>query len=761
MVYTRAKKERIMLLKRTLSILLLFASFWVQANEVFDKENQISSGLFSIYKINDAYYFEIPRRLFHRDFLLSVRVAELSSPNNKAKLVAGQRMYDPLLVRFAEEENRLLLLCPNNQDICIEDDPFYKSFAKNNITPIEQTFNIEHKTDSSVFINITKFFKDQLPQVEPFNEKTKPGKIMPELTDILSMQSYPLNVEVKVRNAYQTNKDPFLVILQKSLMMLPEKTMCPRISDKRMGYYSLKKRLYSSKNTGVKSIEYITRFNLQPKEKDTESFLRGKLVEPDKPIIIYVDKDFPEIWRQAIKQGIEDWQPAFEAIGYKNAIIAKDYPKDPEFDPNDIRYSCFRFSVSDNPNAMGVRTVDPRSGEIVQADVLFFSSVVELLQKWYFLQTAAVNEKARKRVLDDEELKKLIRYSAAHEIGHCLGLTHNFRASYAYDTELLRDPEFTKKYGTTPSIMDYARFNYVAQPEDKNVSFLPPHLGLYDKFAIKVGYQNIPKTNNPEDETEVINKWFAEKGKDPIYIFGAITRGAIMTDPSKQSADLGNNPALSSRYGIQNLQYILKHLKEWMQNDGEDYSYIKNLYADIFKENFNYINNVIPIIAGVYNFDVVSSDQPVFTIITKKENIQTIDFIINELKNQSSWLNNDYVQSFAGPQTENLIKQQETVLDKLLHVELFRHMYQYSVNKDMIQPEEYLPYLTSAIFQGNTNDIYINNLRQRYIEKLEALSKDVKTTQGLFGYNLVTIINEQLKNIRYLGKQDDRIVYNK
>lgn len=736
-----------MFLKKTLSILLLFVSVYVQANDTFDKTNQISTGLFTVYKVKDVYYFEIPRKVLHRDFLLSVRVAELSSTNNKAKLVSGQRMYDPLLVRFAEEGNLLLLLRPNNQDICEKDDPFYKSFVNNNITPIEQTFNIEYKTDSSVFINITKFYKDQLPEVEPFNEKTKPGKLIPELTSILNMQSFPLNIEVKVRNAYQTNKEPFLVILQKSLMMLPEKPMQPRLLDKRMGYYSLKKRIYSSKNTGVKSFEYITRFDLQPKEQDRQSFLKGKLVEPAKPIIMYVDRGFPRVWREAIKQGIEDWQPAFEAIGYKNAIIAKDYPDDPEFDPNDIRYNCFRFSVCDNPNAMGVRMVDPRSGEVVQADVIFFSSVVELLQKWYFLQTAAVNEKARKRVLDDDELKKLIRYSAAHEVGHCLGLPHNFRASYAYDTEKLRDPQFTTEFGTTPSIMDYARFNYVAQPGDKNVYLLPPHLGLYDKFAIKLGYQNIMEANVPEDETKVINKWFSEKGADPIYTFGAITRGAIMTDPSRQSADLGNNPALSSRYGIKNLQYILSHLKEWMQNEDEDYSYISNLYADIFKENFNYINNVIPVIAGVYNFDAVGEEQLIFKVVTKKRSIETLNFVIDELKNQSLWLNNDYVQSFAGPQTENLIKQQESILDKLLHLDLFRHMYRYSTDQEMIQPKEYLTYLTSAIFKEDTSDIYTYNLRQRYIEKLKTLSKDERTVQGLFGNDLIAIINKQLENI--------------
>lgn len=736
-----------MFFKKTLITLFLFASFCLQASETFNKENQISSGLFSIYKVKDAYYFEIPRRLFQRDFLLSVRIVELSDPNNKIKLVAGQRMYDPLLVRFAEDGNLLLLLRPNNTDMCDENDPFYKSFAKNHITPIEQTFNIEQKTDSSVFVNVTKFFKDPLPEVEPFNEKTKPGRIMSELTSILDMQAFPLNIEVKVRNAYQTSKEPFLVTLQKSLMLLPEQPMPARISDKRMGYNSLKKRIYSSKHAGARSIEYITRFNLQPKDKDRVDFLKGKLVEPAKPIVIYVDSDFPETWKEAIKLGIEDWQPAFEAIGFKNAIIAKDYPQNSDFDPNDVRYNCFRFSVCDNANAMGVRMVDPRSGEIVQADVLFFSSVVELLQKWYFLQTAAVNEKARQKTLDDDELKKLIRYSAAHEVGHCLGLLHNFRASYAYDTESLRNSEFTKKYGTTPSIMDYARFNYVAQPEDKNVSLLPPRLGLFDMFAIKVGYQNVPNAKTPDDEAKVINGWFDEKKGDPIYIFGGIARGAIITDPSRQTADLGNNPVLSSSYGIKNLQYILEHLTVWMQDESENYSYLSNLYSDIFKENFSYINNVMPVIAGVYIFDTVNEDKSLQTPVTKEKSLEAMKFVVNQLQTQAKWLNSEYVQSFAGPQTENLVKQQETILEKLLNVELLKHMYKYTDYTNMIQPDEYLDYLTKIIINTNSNDIYSNNLKQRYIEKLKMLSKDEKTTQGLFGYDLLQVINQQLKNI--------------
>ena len=753
--------KKIMFKQIVCSFCILFATqcFAINQADKFAKAELIQHGVFSTYKIGDNYYFEIPRRLMKRDFLLASRVAELSSTDNRSNLVAGQRLYDPVLVQFKEENNQLFLLRPDTKKICSPDDPFYLSFIRNNKTPIAEVFDIEQKTDSSVFINVTKFFSEELPMIDPFNEKSKPGKSMPKLNKILGVESYPLNIEVKVRNAYETNKEPYLVTLQKSLLLLPEKPMTGRYYDKRIGYDVVNKEIYSSNSREVRKEAFITRYNLFPKQKDMAAFSKGQLVEPEKPIVFYVDPSFPKVWKKAIMKGIEDWQQAFEAIGFKNAIIAKEYPDSPDFNPNDMRFNCFKLAVCDISNAMGVHWVDPRSGEIVQAEVLYYSNITKLLHKWYFLQTAAVNPLARKKVLDDQTMEKLIRYSAAHEVGHCLGLTHNFRASFAYDTESLRSADFTKKNGTTPSIMDYARFNYVAQPEDKGVNLLPPTLGVYDKFAIKVGYQIIPKTKSSDDELPVIRKWLLEKDGAPLYTIGRVSVGNITSDPSKQSADLGNNPKQSSKYGIRNLQFILAHLKEWMQEPGDSYDFIVGLYDDILKENFQYLDNAIPMIGGVYSYNAVENGKyPLQLFVDKKMSIETVDFIVSELQGEASWLNNKYVQDFAGPQAEALIKYQNKTVENLLSHTIFENMYKFCDEKNTLHADEYLSHLSSLIFAENNPDMYVRNIQETYLEKLRALSQK---KDSFYSCMLQPVVKKELGNIKQIisGKKDEWYIY--
>jgi hypothetical protein len=721
----------------------------------FAKADQVKKGLFTVYVKGSNYFFEIPRRLMGRDFLLGSRIAELSSVENRSNLVAGQRLYDPILVRFSEDVDKLLLLRPDPEKECAPEDPFFASFSLNNRVPVAETFDIEQRTDSSVFINVTKFFSDDLPAVEPFNEKSKPGKPILKLNGILRAESFPTNVEFTVRNAYETTKEPFLVILQKSLILLPEKPVMGRFSDERMGYDVVNKEFYSSKKQ-VEKGSYITRFNLYP--KDLKAYLRGELVEPVKPIVFYVDSSFPENWRKAIVKGIEDWQQAFEAVGFQNAIVAREYPKDPHFNPNDSRYNCFKLAVCNRSNAQGVHWTDPRSGEIVQAEVLFYSNITALLHKWYFLQTAAVNPAARKKELDAETMEKLIRYSAAHEIGHCLGLTHNFRASFAYDTEQLRNPAFTRKNGTTPSIMDYARFNYVAQPEDKKVSLLPPVLGVYDLFAIKIGYQLVPDAKTATEDRATVSKWLLEKDGDPLFTYGKLgSMGGVPQDPSRQSADLGNDPVASSTYGIRNLRFILSHLTEWMQVPGENYDDVSQMYDDILKENFEYLNNAIPMIGGVFTFQAVAGGKaPLYRCVDKETSLRTARFVISELCSEAAWLDNQEVRAFAGPQAEALIRSQTETVEKLLDAGILKNLYWYAAEKNRLQVSDYIVQISDALFAEKTPDLYVRNIQKAYLEKLKALSTGKKDAGTPYDCLLIPTVKTELSRLKErFSKSDD------
>lgn len=719
------------------------------STDKFAKPDRLQKGVFNLYVKGNVYFLEIPKNKFGRDFLLGSRVVSLSSTDNRSNLVAGQRLYDPILVRFSDETDKILLLRPDAVKVADSNDPMYQAFARNNLTPIAETFDVEQRTDSSVFINVTRFFTEDLPSVEPFNEKSKPGRPLTKLNTILKAESYPTNVEFTVRNAYEAPKAPFLVVLQKSLVLLPETPMKPRMADDRVGYDLVNKEFYVA-GKPMQKASYITRFKLTPKANDLPAFRKGKLVEPETPIVFYVDAAFPELWKKAIAQGIEDWRPAFESIGFKNAIVAKPYPTDSNFNPNDSRNNCFKLVVSDFSNAQGVHWTDPRSGEILQAEVLFYSNITELLMKWYFLQTAAVNPDARKNTLDDQTLSKLIRYSAAHEIGHCLGLTHNFRASYAFDTEKLRDKTFTQKFGTTPSIMDYARFNYVAQPGDKDVALMPPLLGAYDRFSIQFGYQLFDASKTPFEEQELLSKWLLEKGNNPMNTYGKLNSvGGISLDPSRQSADLGNDPTASSDYGIRNLKFILAHLAEWTLTPGSNFDLYQQRYADILKQNFDYLEIALSMISGVYKFDaVVGGAQPLEQPVRRDASLRTLRFILTELKTEAAWLNNETVQRYTGTQVESLTKNQSNIMDLLLSDNLLKNLYLYKDSKDRLQAEEYITVLSKELFETPSPDLYVRNLQKAFIKRLKELAVAKTDENSFYSCLSAPLAKEQLKQLK-------------
>lgn len=556
-------------------------------------------------------YFILPDSVFNHTYLLSSRVAGISYTGD---LVAGQMNITPLVIRFTKDDKNVYMHLVQDANIVDPNDPIKVSFDRNMIDPVLKGFKIKHRNSGSVAIDMTAFFSGDEKLISPIKDSDPFAKMLSgrqgvegtfykDGSTITKVKAFPDNIIIESQLAYTTKKvtDPYTVKVSRSIMKLPDNPMKPRLQDNRVGYFYDTKKLYSSNNDKIEVYNIINRFRVEPKDEDLDAYFAGKLVEPKKKIKFYVDSAFPDKWRKAVKEGIEYWNIAFEEAGFKNVIEALDYPTDnPDFDPDDVRFNCVRYSVTPTANAMGPSHNDPRTGEILGADVIWYHNVLSLVHDWRFVQTGAVDPRVRTKTFADSVMYESLTYVTAHEVGHCLGLMHNMGASYAYTIDNLRDPAFTQKYGTTPSIMDYARNNFVAQPGDyeRGVRLTPPPVGVYDINAIKWGYRLIPDTKDFKDEKPVLDKWIEEKENDPMYEFGAQqVLGTI--DPTDQTEDLGNDHIKAGDMAISNLKIIMNNLEDWAGEPGEDFEPLADKYKAMCSQYLRHVGHVYPYIGGV------------------------------------------------------------------------------------------------------------------------------------------------------------------
>ena len=726
-------------------------------DQVITSKASTRKGMITTHKLEDKFFFEIADTTLGRDILVVSRISKSGAEVRAAQGYAGDQI-GSAVIRFEKGPNNHIFMRKVSYRTYGPDSTtsMYQSLKNSNIQAIAASFNIAAFTPdkSGSVIDITDYLNsdnDIFYFSSPASKtRFRLGAQLADRSYIQNLRSFPTNVEISTVKTYSLTAapNPFggaaasamggapagssTVELNTSLVILPKVPMKARYFDPRVGYFAVGYTDFDLNPQGVKEIELIKRWRLEPKPQDLAKYKRGELVEPIKPIIFYIDPATPKKWIPYLKAGVDDWAKAFEKAGFKNAVMAKEAPsfkQDSTWSIDDARHSAIVYKPSEIANASGPSISDPRSGEIMESHINWFHNVQKLVHDWYMIQTAAVDTRARKMTFSDELMGDLIRFVSSHEVGHTLGLRHNYGSSSTVPTELLRDKKWVEANGHTPSIMDYARFNYVAQPEDKiSPKGLYPRIGDYDKWAIEWGYKYFPETKNAEQEVPILNKMTIESAKNRRLWFGTETNP---DDPHSQNEDLSDNAMKASTYGIKNLKVILTNLPEWTKEPADGYANLENMYGQLTTQFGRYMGHVAKNIGGIYeNPKTVEQAGSVYERTPAATQKEAMTFLDTQLFKTPTWLlNKPILDNISQDGLEVVGRLQNTTINRILSTSTLTKLISAEAldGASAYKITDLFADLNGSIFSelkaNQPIDVYRRNLQKLYVDKLISIVK--------------------------------------
>lgn len=733
-------------------------------------------GLMTVHKVADRYFFEIPKKLLNKEILV---VTRLSGSTPGAGNFGGEEVGRRMIYWEQGPDQKLFLRVSALVSVADSADMISRAVKSSNINPITAAFPIKAfgKDSASLVVDVTEFLLSENPMLAFSPEDKKSYGLAAQAADrsyIVSVKTFPINTEVKTMRTYSSILGPLpatsaagavTLEMNSSFLLLPENPMRKRYFDPRVGYFASGYYKFSDEQQAVKTEGFVHRWRLEVKAEDLDKFRRAELVEPKKQIVYYIDPATPKKWRPYLIAGINDWQKAFEQAGFKNAIIGKEWPEaDSTMSLDDARYSVIRYFASPKANAYGPNVADPRTGEILESHIGWYHNVMKLVHNWYMIQCAAVDPRARKNKFDDELMGQLIRFVSSHEVGHTLGLRHNMGASSTVPVEKLRDKAWVEAHGHTPSIMDYARFNYVAQPED-NISEkgLFPRINDYDKWAIQWGYRPVLDAPDAEFERKFLshvtkdslanNKrlWFGGEGKD--------------YDPRSQAEDLGDDAIKAGQYGIKNLKRIVPQLINWTREDGEDYSELKTMYGEAVGQYSRYVFHVLKRLGGVETTEkTYDQTGAVYKPVGFAQQKEAIKFFNEQVFSTPKWLIDRKILERIDPgYTGGLVEkvQQEALASVTSQSRLYRMMLnERDHGKGAYSPKQWLGDLRNGLFSelktGATIDAYRRSLQKMYVGSIITMYNKRFALQGSLDNILASVTPPDVmySNVRPLAYRE-------